>query len=192
MAGKGGGGAWKVAYADFVTAMMAFFMVMWISAQDTKIKENIANYFIDPMGYAPIGKTGGESADKGAVIEAKIVGPSPNAQAVAAGQGRQTMTDTMKSAYATAIVTNWLRTDSKALNHWVDKAREVRTSVARSESSTKKPDEIDAEAASELSAQLKEELEIKMPKVQGIYKDLMYDTFLRVTWKEVAEDLLTH
>ena len=32
MAGHGGG-AWKVAYADFVTAMMAFFMVMWITAQ---------------------------------------------------------------------------------------------------------------------------------------------------------------
>jgi chemotaxis protein MotB len=33
MAG-GGGGAWKVAYADFVTAMMAFFMVMWLVGQD--------------------------------------------------------------------------------------------------------------------------------------------------------------
>ena len=38
MAGKGGGGSWKVAYADFVTAMMAFFLVMWISAMDQKIK----------------------------------------------------------------------------------------------------------------------------------------------------------
>jgi len=44
MAGKGGG-AWKVAYADFVTAMMAFFLVMWITAQNTKIKEAIAHYF---------------------------------------------------------------------------------------------------------------------------------------------------
>jgi flagellar motor protein MotB len=37
MAG-GGGGAWKVAYADFVTAMMAFFMVMWLVSQDQKVK----------------------------------------------------------------------------------------------------------------------------------------------------------
>ncbi len=44
MAGKGGG-AWKVAYADFVTAMMAFFLVMWITAQNTKIKQAIAHYF---------------------------------------------------------------------------------------------------------------------------------------------------
>jgi chemotaxis protein MotB len=47
MAGKGGG-AWKVAYADFVTAMMAFFLVMWITAQNTKIKEAIAHYFNNP------------------------------------------------------------------------------------------------------------------------------------------------
>ena len=38
MAGKGGG-AWKVAYADFVTAMMAFFLVMWIVGQDKPVKQ---------------------------------------------------------------------------------------------------------------------------------------------------------
>jgi len=47
MAGHGGG-AWKVAYADFVTAMMAFFMVMWITAQNAAVKQAIAQYFQDP------------------------------------------------------------------------------------------------------------------------------------------------
>ncbi|MCX7701570.1 MAG: hypothetical protein N2039_11905, partial [Gemmataceae bacterium] len=54
MAGKGGG-SWKVAYADFVTAMMAFFMVMWICNQDQKVKEAVAHYFRDPLGGTPIG-----------------------------------------------------------------------------------------------------------------------------------------
>lgn len=49
MAGKGGGGAWKVAYADFVTAMMAFFLVMWIVAQSDQAKEAIAHHFNDPF-----------------------------------------------------------------------------------------------------------------------------------------------
>jgi chemotaxis protein MotB len=49
MAGKGGG-AWKVAYADFVTAMMAFFLVMWITSQSKPVKEAIAQYFSDPWG----------------------------------------------------------------------------------------------------------------------------------------------
>lgn len=45
----GGGGAWKVAYADFVTGMMAFFMVMWIVAQDEKTKGELASYFRNRM-----------------------------------------------------------------------------------------------------------------------------------------------
>jgi chemotaxis protein MotB len=49
MAGKGGGGAWKVAYADFVTAMMAFFLVMWIVGQSEQTKEAIAHHFNDPF-----------------------------------------------------------------------------------------------------------------------------------------------
>ena len=44
MAG-GGGGAWKVAYADFVTAMMALFLVLWIISQDEQIKGNVQQYF---------------------------------------------------------------------------------------------------------------------------------------------------
>ncbi|MBS1537567.1 MAG: OmpA family protein [Bacteroidetes bacterium] len=42
------GGAWKVAYADFVTAMMAFFLVMWILGLSQQSKKNMAQYFKDP------------------------------------------------------------------------------------------------------------------------------------------------
>lgn len=54
ISGGGGhhGGAWKVAYADFVTAMMALFIVLWILGQDDAIKENIQHYFNDPIGFA--------------------------------------------------------------------------------------------------------------------------------------------
>ena len=44
------GGAWKVAYADFVTAMMAFFMVMWLVGSSDDVKESVAGYFNDPSG----------------------------------------------------------------------------------------------------------------------------------------------
>ena len=46
------GGAWKVAYADFVTAMMALFMVLWISAQDNKILIATSQYFQNPFHSA--------------------------------------------------------------------------------------------------------------------------------------------
>jgi chemotaxis protein MotB len=52
--GHGGhhGGAWKVAYADFVTAMMAFFMVMWLMGSSKPVQEAISGYFKDPSGTA--------------------------------------------------------------------------------------------------------------------------------------------
>jgi len=43
------GGAWKVAYADFVTAMMALFIVLWLSSQDQRIKEAVARAFAHPF-----------------------------------------------------------------------------------------------------------------------------------------------
>jgi len=46
------GGAWKVAYADFVTAMMAFFMVMWIIGLSAEDRNVIQSYFNDPIGFA--------------------------------------------------------------------------------------------------------------------------------------------
>ena len=42
------GGAWKVAYADFVTAMMAFFMVMWLINTSPQVKTSVASYFREP------------------------------------------------------------------------------------------------------------------------------------------------
>ena len=70
MAGKGGG-AWKVAYADFVTAMMAFFLVMWIVAQDKPTKQAIAEYFRNPSGTSVLP---GKSSS---LIPMKDGGPSP-------------------------------------------------------------------------------------------------------------------
>ncbi|MCC7230511.1 MAG: OmpA family protein [Fimbriimonadaceae bacterium] len=45
------GGSWKVAYADFVTAMMAFFMVMWIMGLSDETRAQIQGYFNDPLGF---------------------------------------------------------------------------------------------------------------------------------------------
>mgnify|MGYP003575710320 CR=1 FL=1 len=45
------GGAWKVAYADFVTAMMAFFLVMWLVGQKQEVKASVASYFRDPGAF---------------------------------------------------------------------------------------------------------------------------------------------
>ncbi|MEX0612046.1 MAG: flagellar motor protein MotB [Pirellulales bacterium] len=61
----GGGGAWKVAYADFVTAMMAFFLVMWITSQSDDVKKAIGGYFQDPWGTASEDRTVSVNATTG-------------------------------------------------------------------------------------------------------------------------------
>ena len=50
--GHGGhhGGAWKVAYADFVTAMMALFMVLWLLSRSAEVQKAVGGYFNDPSG----------------------------------------------------------------------------------------------------------------------------------------------
>jgi len=52
--GHGGhhGGAWKVAYADFVTAMMSLFIVLWLLSTSKPVREAVAGYFKDPSGTA--------------------------------------------------------------------------------------------------------------------------------------------
>ena len=44
------GGAWKVAYADFVTAMMALFIVLWLMNSSKQVQEAVGGYFKDPTG----------------------------------------------------------------------------------------------------------------------------------------------
>ena len=57
MAG-GGGGAWKVAYADFVTAMMALFLVLWLVSQDSKVKDAVSRTFRNPFSATEKKSTG--------------------------------------------------------------------------------------------------------------------------------------
>jgi chemotaxis protein MotB len=67
------GGAWKVAYADFVTAMMALFLVLWLVSQaDIKLKESIANYFRAPGVF--------NSVEGGILSRAKNMSKEPNPQ----------------------------------------------------------------------------------------------------------------
>jgi chemotaxis protein MotB len=62
------GGAWKIAYADFVTAMMAFFLLMWLLGSTTKGDlEGIAEYFKTPLKVAMQGGSG--SGDSSSVIK---------------------------------------------------------------------------------------------------------------------------
>ena len=65
MSKKGGqhGGSWKVAYADFVTAMMALFLCLWLTSQDQKIKDSVERAFRNPFSSVTKESTGIISSD---------------------------------------------------------------------------------------------------------------------------------
>ena len=63
------GGAWKVAFADFMTAMMAFFLVMWLVGQTPEVREAVAGFFQDPGKYM---KQGGSGMLKGGKAPVKL------------------------------------------------------------------------------------------------------------------------
>ncbi len=73
---KGGhghhGGAWKVAFADFMTAMMAFFLVMWLVGQKPEVRENVAGFFRDPGKFMQKGKPGASGVLKGGASPLKL------------------------------------------------------------------------------------------------------------------------
>jgi chemotaxis protein MotB len=62
------GGAWKVAYADFVTAMMALFLVMWLMNSTERVKASVTGYFRDPRGYTEKRGAGPAGAGEGLAV----------------------------------------------------------------------------------------------------------------------------
>jgi chemotaxis protein MotB len=68
--GHGGhhGGAWKVAYADFVTAMMALFIVLWLLNTSDKVKQAVGGYFNDPKGTGKMAGTTRSNSGEGITI----------------------------------------------------------------------------------------------------------------------------
>ena len=108
--GHGGhhGGAWKVAYADFVTAMMAFFLLLWLlQATAQSQKEGIAEYFTPTFGIrdaAGIGFKGGKTSyDEGRKVAEKsppgiVIGRLPQGP-TAQKQEKQAPTESEADAY---------------------------------------------------------------------------------------------
>ncbi|HEY6509629.1 MAG TPA: flagellar motor protein MotB [Vicinamibacterales bacterium] len=79
------GGAWKVAYADFVTALMAFFLVMWIVGQSNPMKAGVAGYFRDP-GVFDRGKGDSTGLLPGAPQGIQPPSPAPTDETVVAAR----------------------------------------------------------------------------------------------------------
>ena len=184
MAGAKGGGSWKVAYADFVTAMMAFFLVMWIGAQDVKVRQSVANYFVDPSGATK------KPAQTGAVFDSITYGPLPANEKVALASGRNPYDQPGEPSPATRLVSQWLHADPARYKYWREQAqrcREAAAGLAGERSGT-----VEELATKALSTQLRAEVTAGMPQqVTSVYQDLLYGSLNDVNWTQIAQDLLT-
>ncbi len=96
------GGAWKVAYADFVTAMMAFFLVMWLVGQSDDVKQSVAGYFADPVSFSTRSGSGilegGQSLARAAQpmsVGQRLVSPDPEASRAKIQKAGQEILDSL-------------------------------------------------------------------------------------------------
>jgi chemotaxis protein MotB len=95
------GGAWKVAYADFVTAMMAFFLVMWLVSQNPETRRSVAMYFRDPGAFDMGGAGVLPGTDTGTIGGGVNGAPAQAAQAKSVlEQTAQHLKDTLASKFA--------------------------------------------------------------------------------------------
>jgi chemotaxis protein MotB len=78
--GRHSGGAWKVAYADFVTALMALFIVLWMMGASAKVKSSIGGYFKDPKEFARTAASRSASAAAGSAGDSVV--PSDNMEEI--------------------------------------------------------------------------------------------------------------
>ena len=142
---KGGhaahGGAWKIAYADFVTAMMAFFLLMWLLGSTTEgDKKGIADYFASPLKVAML-SSGSGAGDAAHVVKG-------------GGQDLTRQTGQVKRGE--------VQPERNTLNFKALKAEQVRAEAARLEDLMRKVEE--RFAASEKLSGMKSQLKLDMTR----------------------------
>lgn len=189
MAG-GGGGAWKVAYADFVTAMMAFFMVMWLVSQDQKVKDSVAKYFVDPVGFSLSGSSN-RPKDAAGVFESEFNGQVPGAKNRTSGRGRGTMRSRENMEGETSMVADSIMEDTEKNQKWMGEARR-QLAAAKNTPAVQAGNVTEIEAAKMLlSRKLRQQFQSEaIGATEGVYQDLVSASLNRVDFDELAEELI--
>jgi chemotaxis protein MotB len=186
----GGGGAWKVAYADFVTAMMAFFLVMWLVTQDKQVKESVARYFTDPSGFYQIG-TNKKPAESGAIFEQENMGKVPGKTYQVTGRGRGSHTDYGQGEAETRAVTETLLADPEQAQYWREQLRRQRESAAHSEDVRQKVRTIEDATRMQLALQIEHEMVERLPyDLDPMHRQLLTTAMSKVDWTGVADEIL--
>lgn len=189
MAG-GGGGAWKVAYADFVTAMMAFFMVMWLVSQDQKVKDSVAKYFVDPVGFSLSGSSA-RPKDSAGVFEQEYAGQVPGAKHRTSGRGRGNMASRENQDSETTMVADSILEEPDKAERWQGEAKK-QLEAAKNSPAVRAGTMTETEAAKlMLSRKMRQQITNEaMQSTEGVYQDLVSTSLNRVDFDALAEEVI--
>ncbi|MCA9012072.1 MAG: hypothetical protein KDB01_20105 [Planctomycetaceae bacterium] len=189
MAG-GGGGAWKVAYADFVTAMMAFFMVMWLVSQDQKVKDSVAKYFTDPVGFSLSG-SGNRPTPSAGLFESEFHGQVPGAKSRSSGRGRGSMRSRENMENETGLVADSILEEPEKAQRWMAEAKK-QLETAKSVPAVLEGTVSEREAAKVLLARkMRQQVTTEtMSSTEGVAQDLVSSSLDRVDFEALAEEVI--
>ncbi len=189
MAGKGGG-AWKVAYADFVTAMMAFFLVMWLVSQDQKIKESIAHYFQGPVGINLLGESSRTSHSAGLFYN-EIMGPVPGYTDRSAGRSIGTAPEPPDPDSDTMAVADWILEDKTQRDHWLKVAQALYDKARRENPDRKDVSYFNSIVKPQLIWEMHHQIsQPVVDKMEGIHRELLLNSLSKIDWSAVADECL--
>jgi flagellar motor protein MotB len=178
-----------VAYADCVTAMMAFFLVMWLCAHDQKTKKAVADYFSHPNTV--MDGASRSPGTTGSVFDTASKGPVPHSDQVAGGKGRGIYSSRTTISRITRLVNDWLHAEEKLIRHWRGEAVKQRESARRESGPAEKSDAVERLASRQLAARLSQELSpVIASQVKGLHRDLLVEIMADINWPEIADDLM--
>lgn len=182
------GGAWKVAYADFVTAMMAFFLVMWLVGQDQEMKQAITRYFNNPMGFKPIGESD-HPDERGHIFSSPDLGEVPASQKIALGMGRKSYSTDDEPSPPTKLVSDHMFEDEETATYWEQQARkEMKAAEKRNPDN---PQAAEKAALDKIASRMRDDLISQLPEdMPEVYRDLIFEAIKDVNWQELAEDVV--
>ncbi|MBX3444216.1 MAG: hypothetical protein KF774_17570 [Planctomyces sp.] len=187
MAGKGGG-AWKVAYADFVTAMMAFFLVMWLVSQDRKVRDAVSRYFMDPVGFYQVG-TNKRPGEAGALFDHERQGLVPGKNYHTAGRGRGSHVDYGQGEQETKSVADHLKGDPDLAAYWADQFKRQREAAAQSEVVREKAVSLEDATRIQLAMEIERQMLESIPHdLDPVYRELLISALANVDWSGVADE----
>ncbi len=189
MAG-GGGGAWKVAYADFVTAMMAFFLVMWLVSQDQKIKESIAHYFQGPVGIDLLGETSRRSHSGGLFFN-EVMGPVPGYTDRTAGRSIGSSPTPPEANSDTMAVADWVLEDKKVSPYWLKLTQELYDKARREHPDQRDESFFDSIVRPPLIWELHHQMsQPVVNEMSGLHRELLLNSLSKIDWGAIADECL--